>query len=118
MGDPQTTLWQEVNIFLTKALGWLVWIIMGVAAKLAFDSRTRHLTRRDIIIKSILSIFVGFISAVICKNRGYKDWIKIVVPVSTLLGEGVVVWVMVNWKKWAEKLLPPVFKNGKDESKQ
>jgi hypothetical protein len=113
MGDPQTTFWQEAQIFLTKALGWLVWITIGVAAKLAFDSRAKQLTKRDVIIKSILSIFCGYLAAVLCDKYGYEEWGKIVVPVATLLGEGVIMYVMTNWKKWIDPFLPPLFRQVK-----
>ena len=111
MDDPQR-IWQEINLFITKALGWLVWIIMGVAAKIAVDSRTERLSRRKIIIKAVLSIFVGALAAVICENKGYEDWGKVIVPVCTLIGEGVVVYIMTNWKRLGEKFLPSIFKNG------
>ena len=117
MDDQQTRFWHEVGQFFGKAMIWLAYISIGVIAKLAFDSRNNNLSRRMIIIKSILSIFCGYIAAVICENYGYVSWGKIIVPVSTLLGEGIVVYFMSNWKSLANKFFTaffPASKKGTD----
>lgn len=106
MGDPQTTTWQEIGQFLGKAVVWLGYITIGVLAKLALDSRVNKLTRKEIVIKSVLSIFAGYLAAVLCEYYGYKDLGKIIVPVSTLLGESLVVYFITNWRKFLSKILP------------
>ena len=76
MGDPQTTFWQEVGQFFGKAAVWVgyaIYISIGVLAKLALDSRSNKLTKKQIVIKSVLSIFAGYLAAVICEYYGYKD---------------------------------------------
>jgi hypothetical protein len=86
-------------------------------AKLAFDSRKAQLTKKQIIVKSVLSIFTGYLAAVICEQYGYTQWAKVIVPVATLLGEGIVMYSMTNWKKWLNKLLPPIFQFNKEVKK-
>jgi hypothetical protein len=110
MGDVKTTVWQEVTQGLGKFLTWGIYILFGVMAKLAFDSRNQILTRKQVVIKTVLSMFSGFMSAVICEHTGRENWIKIVAPVSTLLGESLVVYVMSNWNDWAYRFLPTWFK--------
>lgn len=126
MGDPQTTFWHELEIAFSKALGWLVWVTIGVAAKLAFESRIKKLSWKEIAAIVVISVFVGYLANLICKKTGYEDWGGIIVPVSTLLGQSIVNFVLTNWEKWIDKLLPPIFrifKNGngnghkKDEKK-
>jgi hypothetical protein len=116
MGDPQTNIWQELNVALTKALGWLIWVTIGVAAKLAFESRTKKLSWREIIVIVVISVFSGYIANAVCNKTGYRDWSGVVVPISTLLGQSLMNWVMVNWKnyleKWADKWLPPALRSG------
>lgn len=109
MGDPRTTIWQEVSQGAGKIIMWMVLISGAVIAKLAADSRVAKLTRRDIIIKTILSVFIGVLAALYCEEFGYQKWGKIIVPVSTLLGEGVVVYGMTNWRKLLSKLMPNIF---------
>lgn len=121
MGDPHSTFWQEVEIAFTKALGWIVWVTIGVAAKLAFESRSRKLSWREVMIIVVISVFSGYIANNICEHTGYKDWSGVVVPIATLLGQSLMNWLMTNWKKWLEKFgdkfLPPIFRNNGKEIK-
>lgn len=111
MGDirqPATEIWQGLG----KIATWVILILLSVMAKLAADSRVQRLTKRDIVIKTVLSIFVGVVAAIICESLRTK-WGKVIVPVSTLLGESVIVYVMTNWQSFLSKLLPRWF--GKDK---
>jgi len=106
MGDEKVTLWQEIQQGALKALIWGGYISIGVFAKLAFDSRNNVLSRRQVIVKTILSIFIGYLSAYICEKTGQLKWIGVIVPVCTLLGEGIVLHIMNNYKQWFAKWLP------------
>lgn len=122
MADPQPNFWQEFQVAFSKALGWLVWVMIGVAAKLALESRTKKLSWKEIVIIVVISVFAGYMANAICNKTGYEDWRGIIVPVSTLLGQSMVNFVLTNWEKWLEKLLPPIFRmfkngNGKSEKK-
>ena len=115
MGDPKITVWQEFQQGLLKALIWLGYISIGVMAKLAFDSRTQTLTRRQVIVKTVLSIFVGYLSAYICEQTGHLKFIGVIVPVCTLLGEAIVLYAMHNWRQIANKVLPAWFQEKKQK---
>lgn len=106
MGDPKTTVWQEFWQGALKLGTWFVYISIAVIAKLAADSRVAKLTKRDIVIKTVLSVFAGVIAAIICENTGYQKWGKVIVPVATLLGEGMVVYIMTNWRRLLSKIMP------------
>lgn len=82
-------------------------------AKLAFDSRTSELSRKQMVIKSALSIFAGFLAAVLCEVLGYQNWQKVIVPVATLLGESLIAYLMSNWQAIVSKILPAWFQKGK-----
>ena len=105
MGDPKTTIWQEFWIGVAKFGTWIVYISIAVFAKLAADSRVAKLTKRDIVIKTVLSVFAGVIAAIICESLKTKWW-KVIVPVATLLGEGIVVYIMTNWRRLLSKIIP------------
>ncbi len=113
MGEPKQTIIQELVQGIEKAFVWLIYITVGVVAKLAFDSRSNQLTRRQIIVKSVLSIFAGYMSAVACEYFGYEKLGKLIVPVATLLGESIIVYLMTNWRKIADNILPAWFKTKK-----
>lgn len=107
MGDIKqqaAEIWQGLG----KAITTILLILLSVMAKLAADSRIQRLTRRDIIIKTVLSVFVGALASIICEVLKTK-WGRVVVPVCTLLGESMVVYVMTNWKPIAEKYFPWAF---------
>lgn len=96
----------EITQGLEKALVWILYITAGVLAKLAFDSRNEQLTKKQIVVKVALSIFAGYMASVACETFNYQKFAGLVVPVVTLLGEGVIVHLMKHWRAYATKLLP------------
>lgn len=122
MGDPQ--VWQEIKQGLMKAAIYVCYGGIAVVAKLAIDSRGKPLSKREIAAKVALSIFGGVMCGTLCNKLGYKEWDLIATATGTYLGESLLLFVMTNWVKWADKLLPPFLKwmnngNGhkKDEKK-
>lgn len=116
MGDTKTTVWQQIVQFLPKAMIWLAYITVGIIGKLAFEARVNRLSKRQIITKTALSIFVGIMAAIICENNGYEKWGKVIVPVATLLGEGVVVYLMTHWKRLLAKWFTGYFDKDSNQS--
>lgn len=106
MGDPKTNEGQEVVQWLAKAAMWLAYMAIGVIGKIAFDSRNSILTSRAIIVKSILSVTVGAMSGLACEMMHHESWEKLIIPVSTLLGESILVYFMTKWKFVLEKYIP------------
>ena len=102
----EPTIWQEILQGAEKFITWFGYISIGVFAKLAFDSRNAKLSRKSIVIKTVLSIFVGYVSIQSCVFFGYEAYIGLVGPVSTLLGESIIVYIMTNWKAITFKFFP------------
>lgn len=61
---------------------------------------------RNIIAVIYVCMVLVYISAYICEKTGQLKWIGVIVPVCTLLGEGIVLYVMNNYKQWIAKWLP------------
>lgn len=93
----KTKLWEELTQGAGKVLMWVSLISLSVIAKLAADSRVARLRRRDIIIKTVLSVFVGVVAAIACEAFNLVQWGKVIVPVATLLGESIIIYTMANW---------------------
>lgn len=110
MGDPKQEIGKEVIPFIGKMLAWGAYILIGLVTKIAFDMRTGTLTQKQIVVKSVFSIFAGFMAAVVCEVLGYEQWQKVVVPVSTLLGESIVAYFMSNWQSILARWVPWVKK--------
>lgn len=114
MGDPKQTLWQEITQGIGKIMMFLSYIAIGTIAKIAFDSRTNKLTWKQIGIKSALSICAGAIASVMCQKWGFEKWAMLIVPTSTLIGEGLFGYVISHWEAVADKFLAIFVKtNGK-----
>lgn len=105
MGDPKTQGTDIVQA-LAKAAMWISYMAVGVIGKLAFDSRNSILTARAIILKTVLSVVIGIISGLACEALGHEAWEKLIIPVSTLLGESLLVYVMTKWKTALERFVP------------
>jgi|SRR5690349_14640062 len=108
--------WFEIKQFLMKMGVYACYIGIAVMAKIAADSRTVKLTKRAIIIKVVLSVFIGVLAATICETTAYKEYSKIIVPVATLLGESLVVWLMTNGRSIIIRIFESIFKNGSNGS--
>jgi len=107
----EPSVWQEIVQGAGKILTWLAYISIGVFAKLAFDSRQVKLTRRSIIIKTVLSIFCGFVAAQICEQTGHISYIGWICPVATLLGESIIVYLMTHWKALTFRFISGITNN-------
>lgn len=108
--------WDEVAEFLAKNVGLIISILMGTAVKIAIDSRSKKLSKKDIAIKVVLSFFVGYLTAVYLESHNMEDKVKFVVPIATLIGESLVIWFMQNSKKIIEAIVYSYFPR-KDEKK-
>lgn len=107
MGEPKEKLndvefWQGIY----KGLIYAGYIILGALAKIAFDSRIKPLTKREVMVKFILSVFAGILAWRLCAVTNRMEFGQVIVPVATLLGEGIVTYIMTNWRKWIGKLMP------------
>lgn len=101
---------EEIIEFFIRTGSWLFWIGIGVAAKIAFDSKGKVLTRKEKIIKVVISAFVGYLIAQFFTYKHWEASIKIAVPVATLVGESVIEFLMENSKT----ILKALFKKNLD----
>lgn len=99
MRDSLAQFFNEVIQFITKNSALLVALSIGMVAKIAIESRSRKLTKRDVFIKIVISFFVGYSVGKYLQDHGMESKITWVVPLATLAGESIVLWVMVNSNK-------------------
>lgn len=85
--------------FIMKNSALLVALSIGMVAKIAIDSRARKLTKRDVVIKIILSAFVGYTVGTYLQDHNMASKVVWVVPLATLAGESFILWFMVNFNK-------------------
>lgn len=106
---------KEIAETLAKVLMAVGSIGMALIAKIAFDSRNNALTWKAIIVKSVMGIFAGFITTVYLIPRANIYLIGAVVPVATLLGESLMIWLMTNWKSVLSRYFPGLFRKEDQE---
>lgn len=112
MGNPQTwwqQSFQEIIQFLSKILVFVWYITVGVVIKIALDSRTQKLTKRQIWIKVAISVAMGYLSLQVCVLFRYLQLAGLIVPICTLLGESIAIWLMANWENIMTKFFPGWF---------
>lgn len=103
------TVWEEIGEFFAKNIGLLIGLLMGTAAKIALESKTRRLTFREWIIIVVLSCFVGYLGSEWMNRHGYESQTNWAVPIITLLGESIVMWLVKNSKRIINAIAGVVF---------
>jgi small-conductance mechanosensitive channel len=86
------------NLFnlLTDVIMWIFQVVIGVAAKLAFDSRKRKITTKYVITSFIIACFVGYITDKVWTAQGWEDTRGVAVAIMALLSETVVKYANDN----------------------
>jgi len=95
----------EIGEFVVKNMALLLSLLIGITAKLAIDSKTKKLTKKDVIIKVVLSVFLGYVVGSWLESHGRGNEVKIYVPIATLMGESLVGWMIQN----ASRILTAMF---------
>jgi hypothetical protein len=100
-----SNLWRvvdEVATFFTRWWVYLFYILIGIVGKFSWDiSRNKRITFLGALSTVGISGFVGYISSVYCHNRGLEDMAAYVVPISTLLSDKILTYLIVRirWKE-------------------
>jgi hypothetical protein len=107
----------EVVEFFVRFGSWIMGIIIGVSVKLAFESKRRKLTMKEKVIKTIISIFAGYIAGVYWDYKGWEESMKLAVPIATIIGESVVEFIMENSKTIMKAFVKKNFDVDKEDLK-
>lgn len=89
----------ELVIQLKKFLAWFLPSTLGVATKLAFDSRVKKLSVAHITTSIIMSCFIGYICDVACTHYGIIDFRGAIVALGALAAESLIGFFFRNDKK-------------------
>jgi len=79
---------------------WVMGIIIGVLGKISYEIyMKRALTVLQWIAVIGLSIFCGYQTAIYCQLNGHETESTWAVPMATLMGEKIFIYVMSNYRK-------------------
>jgi hypothetical protein len=86
--------------FFSDLNNWVFGVLIGVMGKISYEL---YMKRTITVIQWIavvgLSIFSGYLTSVYCANNGLESESSWAVPVSTLMGEKIFIYVMANYKR-------------------
>jgi len=86
--------------FFSDLNNWVFGVLIGVMGKISYELyMKRTITVFQWIAVIGLSIFSGYLTSVYCDNAGLEKEASWAVPVATLMGEKVFIYVMANYKK-------------------
>lgn len=102
MESPQN----ELIEFVTRAWAYIGSVMVGVIAKIS----TEVLMKRKLSFMQWLaivgvSVFFGYLSAVWCDNRGWEEQAKYIVPLATLMGEKIMIYLSANYRRIGDAIL-------------
>lgn len=91
--------WTDVGMFIHKYGQFIIGTGLGVIAKLSYDiymKRTLSILQWISIVG--LSVFSGYLMSVFCVSKNMEKEAQYLVPIATLLGEKIVVYLFANYK--------------------
>jgi hypothetical protein len=102
MESPQ----HEIMEFITRAWAWIGSVMVGVIAKIS----TEVLMKRKLSFVQWLgiigvSVFFGYLSAVWCDNKGWEEQGRYIVPLCTLMGEKITIYISANYRRIGDAIL-------------
>ena len=101
---------QTLIEFLSDSYHWLVGIFVGLVGKISYDiAMKRTLNFLQWLAVIALSVMVGYLTARFCEWKGWASSADFLVPLMTLFGEKIIVYLMTNYKP----ILDAIFKRNK-----
>lgn len=99
-------LQEEIHAIITKCSTGIVGIFVGVIGKISYELAARRKMRFMQWIAIVgVSVFVGYVTWVWCDKSGLKDQMGYIIPVSTLLGEKILIYVTANSNRIFQSVL-------------
>ena len=96
----------ELQEFLARSWVWIVGIGAGVLAKISSEV----LMKRKISLVQWLgivgvSVFFGYIAAIWCDSNGWVEEGRFIVPIFTLMGEKITIYLSTNYMRIGDAIL-------------
>lgn len=110
-----TNLTDELAQFFYKWSHYIIGTAVGVIGKISFEmGMKRKLTIFQWFGIVGVSIFVGYLISVTCEARGLQEHSGYLVPIGTLLGEKILIYLTNNYHDIIGRILG-LFKRNKNE---
>lgn len=86
--------------FLSNVQNWVFGIVLGTMGKISYMLyMKRTLTVIQWVAVIGLSVFSGYMTSIYCENNGFSVEASWTVPMATLMGEKLFIYIMANYKR-------------------
>jgi hypothetical protein len=94
------SLFNYLGDVLSDSASWAMGIVIGILGKISYEI---YMKRALSIIQWIavigLSVFCGYQTAIYCQVNGHETESTWAVPMATLMGEKIFIYIMTNYKR-------------------
>ena len=97
--------WNEFALLLGKFSTYIFGITIGILGKLSYEiymKRTMNFLQWTAVVG--MSVFTGYVTSVYCNANGFETQAQFIVPLATLLGEKLFIYLIENHKQIFEML--------------
>lgn len=108
----------EVVLLFGKFSTYIFGITIGLLGKLSYEiymKRTMNFLQWTAVVG--MSVFTGYVTSVYCNAQGYEAQAQFIVPLATLMGEKLFIYLIENHKQLLDMLLSR-FKSKTNETKR
>ena len=92
--------WNEFALLFGKFSTYIFGITIGLLGKLSYEiymKRTMNFLQWTAVVG--MSVFTGYITSVYCNANGFETQAQFIVPLATLLGEKLFIYLIENHKQ-------------------
>lgn len=83
-------------VAIKSCLAWLLPSILGVATKLAYENKTKKITRARIVTSFVMAVFVGYLFDILCTAYKWDSLRGVIVSIGALSSETLVQYTLEN----------------------
>lgn len=94
---------------IKRVLAWFLPSFLGVATKLAFESRLKKITQVRVLTSLIMACFVGYICDKLCTKYDLSDMRGVVVAIGALASESIVQYTLINSNRIFKAIVKRIF---------
>jgi len=83
-------------VCIKKILSWLLPSILGVSTKLAYESKSKTITKLRVVTSFVMAVFVGYLCDKMCTYYKWSEVRGIIVSIGALASETIVQHMLEN----------------------
>lgn len=101
--------YEELESSAKYFLAWFLPALLGVATKLAYESRLKKISSSRIITSLIMACFVGYMCDKMCTRYGLSDFRGIIVSIGALASESIIQYILTNMPRFLTATAKRIF---------